>query len=91
MDFEITTSFKRLKKDWESIYNEMTNPSPFLHHSAFEIAHRYFYPYYFTKMMRPCFGVFSEQDQVIAIVPLVKYIKGKYKLFGFANGFNWGG
>lgn len=88
---EINHSFKNIRKDWARLYADMVNPSPFLHPSAFAIAHKYFYPYYLAHLMRPCFAVLREQDRVVGIVPMVKYLGGKYQLFGNSNGYNWGG
>lgn len=88
MEVSIVSSFSKIKKDWSRLFGITENVSPFLSPSAFEIAFKYYYPYYIRFWCRPVFIVFKECYIVRAIAPLLKYPNSSYKLFGEANGFN---
>lgn len=83
-----TNSFKGIRKDWENLYTVTPEVSPFLHPDAMKIAVRYFYPYYLAWKCRPIFAIYTEDDKPKAIIPLLKFLNGSYKLFGNVNGFN---
>lgn len=84
-------SFKSISASWKRLYDITTEVSPFLSYEAMKIAVKYFYPYYITRKCLPLFCVFSENDKVRAIVPLLRYSNGKCQLFGDVNGFNESG
>lgn len=84
-----THFFEKIRKIWENLYNQTPNVSPFLKTKSFEIAYRYFYPYYLKNRHLPVFCVFMESDdEPLAIIPLLKGIDGIYRLLGAFNGFN---
>ena len=87
MKLLIKHRFSSVKNDWDRLYHVTPNVSPFLSSSAFSIAYRYFYPYYLLWHALPIFAVFTVNNLVRGIVPLIKY-QGKYHLFGDVNGFN---
>lgn len=91
MKFQIVYSFKKIYLDWKRLYNLESDPSPFFNPGTFKIAYKYFYPYYIQKKCRPCFGVIWKNNEIKAIIPLLKFSYERYQLFGYPNGFNESG
>lgn len=83
-----TRSFASIRKDWERLYHQTPEVSPFLAPDAFRISLRYFFPYYIIGRSLPLFCLFRRGNETIAIAPLIKNLKGKVSLFGNVNGFN---
>lgn len=88
MKLYTTRSFKRIKKDWEVLYKDTPDVSPFLNPETFGIAYRYFFPYYISNRNIPVFVVFKNNDETVAIVPILKGRDCVYRLLGAFNGFN---
>lgn len=88
MEVIFTHSFRKIKAAWGKLYKETPEVSPFLNPEAFAIAYRYFYPYYIANLHLPMFCVFSDAEEVVAIIPLLKGRDSVYRLFGAYNGFN---
>lgn len=81
-------NFKSIKDIWSRLYALTPEVSPFLAPEAFEIAYRYFYPYYIIERHFPTLCIFKEDDRVVAIAPLLRCRDGVYRLFVAYNGFN---
>lgn len=89
MKLHKTHSFKKIKAYWEELYSQTPNVSPFLNPKAFEIAYKYFYPYYIKNRHLPILCVFVDSGNTPeAIVPILKGRDGVYRLLGAFNGFN---
>lgn len=88
MNLYVKHSFRALRPEWERLYAMMDDCSPFLNPSAFEIAYKYFYPYYIARRCRPVFAMMQQDGVVRAILPLLKFSDNRYELFGNVNGFN---
>lgn len=79
--------FSKIRQDWDSLYKVTPDVSPFLATKAFAISLKYWYPYLLSRRAYYLFAVFSDNDGVKCIIPLIKNKSG-CTIFGNENGFN---
>jgi len=79
-----------VKEEWEYLYENTPEVSPFLEYETFVIAWKYFFPYYIIGRCKPKVAQFIKSGQTVALIPLT--IRGEEsRLFGAPNGFNESG